>query len=89
MQPNGRDRPFRDPCLTYPSGGGSCRAMRVVVDLELCEGNAVCASVAPEIFVVGDDDLARVKLEPVPEALRAKVEVAVRRCPRQALAIKE
>jgi len=64
-------------------------AVRVVVDLELCEGNAVCSSVAPEVFVVGDDDLARVKLAPVPEGLRAKVEVAVRRCPRQALALKE
>ena len=59
------------------------------MDVALCEGNAVCANVAPEVFVVGDDDLAHVKLEPVPEALRAKVEIAVRRCPRQALALKE
>ena len=63
--------------------------MRVVVDLDLCEGNAVCSSVAPEVFVVGEDDLARVKLNPVPEALRAKVETAVRRCPRQALSLKD
>lgn len=62
--------------------------MRVVVDLDLCEGNAVCSSVAPEVFVVGEDDLARVKVDPVPEALRAKVETAVRRCPRQALSLK-
>ena len=63
--------------------------MRVLVDLELCEGNAVCSSVAPEVFVVRDDDLAHVKLDPVPEALRAKLETAVRRCPRQALALRE
>ena len=63
--------------------------MRVVVDFELCEGNAVCSNVAPEVFVVGDDDLARVKLDPVPDTLRAKVETAVRRCPRQALALKD
>jgi ferredoxin len=63
--------------------------MRVVVDVELCEGNAVCASVAPEVFVVGDDDLAQVKTEPVPETSRAKVETAVRRCPRQALTLKD
>jgi ferredoxin len=60
-----------------------------VVDVELCEGNAVCANVAPEVFVVGDDDLAQVKTEPVPETLRAKVETAVRRCPRQALTLKD
>ena len=63
--------------------------MRVVVDLDLCEGNAVCSSVAPEVFVVGEDDLARVKLDPIPDALRAKVETAVRRCPRQALSLKD
>jgi len=63
--------------------------MRVVVDVDLCEGNAVCANVAPEVFVLGDDDLARVKLESVPDALRAKVELAVRRCPRQALALRD
>jgi len=63
--------------------------MRVVVDLDLCEGNAVCSSVAPEVFVVGEDDLARVKVDPVPDTLRAKVETAVRRCPRQALSLKE
>jgi ferredoxin len=63
--------------------------VRVVVDVELCEGNAVCANVAPEVFVVGDDDLARVKMETVPEMLRAKVETAVRRCPRQALTLED
>ena len=63
--------------------------MRVMVDVALCEGNAVCANVAPEVFVVGDDDLAEVKLEPVPDTLRVKVELAVRRCPRQALALRD
>ena len=75
--------------MTYPSRPGSSRFMRVVVDLDLCEGNAVCASVAPEVFVIGDDDVAQVKLASVPDTLRAKVELAVRRCPRQALALKE
>lgn len=61
--------------------------MRVIVDPALCEGNAVCAHVAPDVFEVGDDDLARVKQEPIDEALRAKVDLAVRRCPRQALTL--
>ena len=30
--------------------------MRVVVDLDACEGNARCMDVAPEIFELGDDD---------------------------------
>jgi len=61
--------------------------MKVVVDYDLCEGNAVCMKVAPEVFEVGDDDRARLLLEQPGEDLRAKVEAAVRRCPRQALAI--
>ena len=30
--------------------------MRVVVDYDLCEANAVCMDVAPELFKVDDDD---------------------------------
>ncbi|CAN5568816.1 hypothetical protein BH18ACT1_BH18ACT1_19530 [soil metagenome] len=30
--------------------------MRVVVDWELCESNAICMAVAPEVFEVDDDD---------------------------------
>lgn len=63
--------------------------MHVVVDTALCEGNAVCMNVAPEVFVVGDDDLARVLVDPPDESLRPKIELAVRRCPRQALSLKE
>ena len=30
--------------------------MRVVVNRTLCESNAVCARLVPEIFVINDDD---------------------------------
>ena len=63
--------------------------MRVIVDATLCEGNAVCQRLAPEVFQVGDDDLARVLTEQPAEDLRAKVELAVRRCPRQAIRLEE
>jgi ferredoxin len=63
--------------------------MRVVVDPDLCEGNAECMKLAPEVFVVGDDDRARLLVERPPESLRTKVEAAVRRCPRQALSLVE
>ena len=33
--------------------------MRIVIDHDLCEGNAVCVRVAPEVFIVGDDDQAQ------------------------------
>ncbi len=61
--------------------------MKIVIDYDLCEGNAVCMKLAPEVFVVGDDDRAHLVNSNPGEELRAKVEAAVRRCPRQALSI--
>jgi ferredoxin len=59
--------------------------MRVSVDQDLCEGNALCEKAAPEVFRVGDDDRSRVLIDRPGEPLRAKVEMAVRRCPRAAI----
>ena len=61
--------------------------MRVRVDRELCESNGVCVRLVPEVFVLDDDDRLRLEQEHPPEALRARVEQAVRRCPKQALTI--
>ena len=63
--------------------------MRVVVDYDLCESNAICMAVAPEVFEVDDDDNLNLLQEEPPEALRPKVEEAVRRCPKQALSIQD
>ena len=62
---------------------------RVVVDFDLCESNAICMQVAPEVFEVRDDDFLYILNETPPEELRAKVEEAVQRCPKQAIAIAE
>ena len=61
--------------------------MKVIVDYDLCEANAVCMQQAPEIFEVDDEDNLNVLQEEVPESLREKLENAVRLCPRQALRI--
>ena len=61
--------------------------MRVVVDRELCESNGVCAGLVPGVFELGDDDRLRVSHEPLAESVLARVELAVRRCPKQALSI--
>jgi ferredoxin len=63
--------------------------MRVVVDYDLCESNAICMAVAPEVFEVDDDDNLNLLQEQPPEDLRPKVEEAVRRCPKQALSIED
>lgn len=61
--------------------------MRVVVDRELCEGNARCMQVAPQVFHVGEDDRLVILAERPDEALRGAVESAVALCPRQALTL--
>ena len=63
--------------------------MRVVVDFDLCESNAVCMGIAPEVFEVRDDDFLYVLDETPDESLRPKIEEAVRRCPKQAISIAE
>ena len=61
--------------------------MKVVVDYDLCEANALCMSCCPEVFRVEEDDTLTVLMDEVPEKLRAQVEEAVRLCPRQAIVL--
>ena len=63
--------------------------MRVVVDFDVCESNAICMRTAPEVFLVDDDDNLQILQENPPEELRAKVEQAVRGCPKQAITLEE
>ena len=65
------------------------RRMRVVVDFDKCQSNAVCMGIAPEVFEVRDDDFLYVLQEHPPEAMRPKIEEAVRLCPKQAISIEE
>jgi ferredoxin len=62
-------------------------AYKVVVDFDLCESNALCVVAAPEVFEVRDDDFLYILDETPPDAIREKVEEAVRRCPKQAISV--
>jgi ferredoxin len=59
--------------------------MKVVVDFDLCESNAICMGIAPEVFEVRDDDYLYILDESPSEALRPKLEEAVKACPRAAI----
>ncbi len=63
--------------------------MKIVVDYDLCEANAVCMEQCPEAFKVDEEDNLHILIESPGEELRDKVEAAVRLCPRQALSIQE
>ena len=61
--------------------------MKVVVNYDLCESNAVCMGIVPEVFEVRDDDMLYVLQEEPGESLRPKVVEAATRCPKQAITI--
>jgi len=63
--------------------------MRVVVDMSQCESNALCMGVAPDVFLLDDDDVLTVVNETPDESARARVLEAVRVCPKQAISIVE
>jgi ferredoxin len=63
--------------------------MRVEVDHDRCEGNAVCVGIAPDLFDLDDEDYAVVKADPVPEGQEDLAEQSVAECPRAALIRKD
>jgi ferredoxin len=63
--------------------------MRVEVDRDACEANAVCAGLVPAVFEVDEDDELHILVDEVPEQLAEGVKHAVRSCPKAALRLKE
>jgi ferredoxin len=66
----------------------SC-TMKIVVDFDRCESNAVCMGIAPDIFEVRDDGFLYILDENPSEARRAEVQEAVDMCPKAAISIQE
>ncbi|HEY9524290.1 MAG TPA: ferredoxin [Thermopolyspora sp.] len=63
--------------------------MRVKVDHLICEANAICMGLAPEVFQLDDDDQLHILLPEPPPELRDRVRQAVRSCPKAALSLEE
>jgi ferredoxin len=63
--------------------------VRVKVDYDVCESNAVCMGLVREVFEVRDDDFLYILDENPPEALRSRLEEAVRSCPKAAITLED
>lgn len=63
--------------------------MKIVVNRDRCEANGRCMKVAPEVFSVDEQDQMHVLIEQPGPDLQARVEKAVRACPRAALSLEE
>ncbi len=61
--------------------------MKVIVDFDKCESNAVCMGILPEVFEVRDDDFLYVLMDEPPEEMRPRLEETVRSCPMTAISI--
>ena len=63
--------------------------MRVEVDHDICEANAVCEDICPEVFHVDDEDNLVILQPEVPAEFQDQVREAVERCPRAALTLSD
>jgi ferredoxin len=63
--------------------------MRIVVDRDLCTGQAMCESIAPDLFRVTEEDgQAEIQVAVVPDGRLSGAELAVTCCPNGALELK-
>jgi ferredoxin len=64
--------------------------MKVVADLDLCQGHQMCQGEAPDVFGFDEDaDVVTIVDDHPDESLRADVTSAVKYCPAFALSIEE
>jgi ferredoxin len=61
----------------------------IKVDFDLCESNALCEAMAPQVFELDDDDYLQLKTEQTTADNRADVERAVAACPRAAIRLED
>lgn len=60
---------------------------RIEVDLDLCQGHAMCELEAPDVFRVPKRGTVEILDSEPPDEARAEIERAVESCPTRALSI--
>lgn len=63
--------------------------MKIKVDFDLCESNALCEALAPQNFEIDDDDFLQITDENVTDENRDAVAQAVAACPKSAISLIE
>jgi ferredoxin len=61
--------------------------MKIKVDFDLCESNALCEGIAPDVFEVDDDDYLQLKTDETTDENLERVQRAVASCPRAAISL--
>jgi ferredoxin len=63
--------------------------MKIKVDFDLCESNAMCEALAPDVFELDDDDFLQLNTDEVTPENEERVRQAVAACPRAAISLVE
>lgn len=63
--------------------------MKIKVDFDLCESNALCEALAPQNFEIDDDDFLQILEENVTDENRDAVNQAIAACPKSAISLVE
>ncbi|MDZ5620480.1 ferredoxin [Nocardioides bizhenqiangii] len=63
--------------------------MKIKVDFDLCESNAMCEALAPDVFELDDDDFLQLNTDEVTPENEQRVRQAVAACPRAAISLAE
>lgn len=63
--------------------------MKIKVDFDLCESNALCEALAPQNFEIDDDDFLQIVDENVTDENRDAVQQAIAACPKSAISLVE
>ena len=72
-----------------PDRQGQEAPVKIVIDYDKCESNAVCVGILPEVFEVRDDNYLYILSESPPDDSRAKLEECVRSCPTGAISLED
>ena len=63
--------------------------MKIKIDFDLCESNALCEAMAPEVFSLDDDDFLQLHTDQTNDENIDNVKRAVAACPRAAISLIE
>jgi len=61
--------------------------MKATVDKESCSGCGLCAETCPDVFEMGDGDIAKVKATPVPANAEGCAKEAAEGCPSESIKV--
>lgn len=61
--------------------------MKIVIDFDVCQSHGLCTQAAPEVFEIRDDGFLYILDENPAEALRPKIDKALRECPTGAISV--